>query len=116
MLLMHCASAEPEIHLIEKGYTGPVVIEFDVSDGAPKEYDGKSRVYRIPTCGILKTQFESNPGTFVSNTRKACYYDRDSNVGFPKVRPVITRVLSLSADKAGITFQTLGHEKKPVYK
>lgn len=53
--------AEPEVHLIPAGYTGPVLIIYD-SLGAPVERQGEARLYRIPMSGILRTQFPPNEG------------------------------------------------------
>jgi hypothetical protein len=64
--------AEDEIHLLPEGYEGAVVIVFNRADGQPKEYEHKKRVYRIPSSGILKTQFVEKPGT--SKWRNAEYF------------------------------------------
>jgi hypothetical protein len=55
--------AEAEIHLIPDGYVGPVVIAFDRDDGEPQEYENKTRIYGIPSNGVLKTKFPKNDGT-----------------------------------------------------
>jgi len=57
-----CELAEPEIHLIPEGYVGNVVIVLGASDGSPPEYEGGSRIYRVPANGILRTQFLTNHG------------------------------------------------------
>ena len=54
--------AEHEIHLIPAGFRGPVVIVFNEAGGAPKEFERKARLYRIPADGVLRTQFGPNPG------------------------------------------------------
>jgi hypothetical protein len=54
--------AEPEVHLLPAGYRGPVVIIFGQADGAALEREGRARVYRIPTDGVLRTQFDPNEG------------------------------------------------------
>jgi hypothetical protein len=55
--------AEPEIHLIPAGYVGDVTIVFNASDGQPFDVEDGARLYRIPTSGILFTQFPLNNGT-----------------------------------------------------
>lgn len=55
--------AEPEVHLIPGGYTGPVIIAFDIEGGAPEKYEDGKRVYEIPSRGVLETQFSPNPGS-----------------------------------------------------
>ncbi len=61
--LVSCAQkAEDTIRLIPEGYEGAVIIIFNQEDGAPKEYEGDKRVYRIPESGVLRTQFEPNYG------------------------------------------------------
>lgn len=54
--------AEPEIHLLPLGFTGPVVIVHGDSAGVPVEYEEGARVYRIPDTGVLRTQFAANAG------------------------------------------------------
>lgn len=62
-LLSSCnQKAEPETYLIPSNYTGKVNILFNKETGAAKEYDRKRRVYRIPSDGILITQFKTNDG------------------------------------------------------
>ncbi len=55
--LLMAIRSEREIHLYPDGFTGPTVILFNDSAGAPPEYDGKARVYRIPSSGVLRTRF-----------------------------------------------------------
>lgn len=55
-------NGEDSIRLIPEGYTGPVVIIFNQSDGTPVKYEDNKRVYEIPKSGILKTQFSKNTG------------------------------------------------------
>ncbi len=63
LTVFSCAQkAEDTIRLIPEGYEGSVLIIFNQNDGAPKEYEGDKRVYRIPENGVLRTQFEPNYG------------------------------------------------------
>ncbi len=64
-----------EINYLPEGYIGKVAIIFDQKDGAEIEYIGKRRVYRIPSCGILKTKFQVTDVSFIdSETNKATIY------------------------------------------
>lgn len=54
--------AEPEVHLLPHGYEGPVLIVFDQPDGEPATYRNQTRVYEIPSDGVLKSQFGPNDG------------------------------------------------------
>jgi hypothetical protein len=54
--------AEHEVHLIPAGFRGPVVVVFSDAAGAPKEYEDRARLYRIPSSGVLRTQFGPNEG------------------------------------------------------
>ena len=65
--------AEPETYLIPANFTGKVNILFNKEGGAGKEYDGKRRLYKIPSDGILVTQFNVNDG-FIDRE----YYTVDS--------------------------------------
>lgn len=53
---------DDSIRLIPEGFEGPVVIIYDQSDGVPIEYEGRKRLYRIPSDGVLRTQFKPNYG------------------------------------------------------
>jgi hypothetical protein len=57
--------AEPEIHLIPAGYMGNVYIFHNVPDGEPLIYEGRARVYKIPTDGILRSQGPANQGSIL---------------------------------------------------
>jgi hypothetical protein len=59
-----CASrsAEQTTFLIPKNFQGNVLIIFNQKDGGPAEYEGESRIYRIPESGVLRTQFEPSYG------------------------------------------------------
>lgn len=70
-------SPEPEIYLIPPNFKGWVVILFNQKDGTIPDYKEGSRIYRIPSSGILKTKFGSNTGEFGLNDVKF-YFDGDS--------------------------------------
>lgn len=53
---------EDSIRLIPEGFEGPVMIIYNQSDGASIEYEGDKRLYRIPSDGVLRTQFKPNYG------------------------------------------------------
>lgn len=55
-------SGEQEVVVVPKGFKGYVIIIFNQKNGHPVKYDGKRRVYEVPSNGILKTQFEVNEG------------------------------------------------------
>jgi hypothetical protein len=48
----------PQRYLIPDNYKGPVVIVFNQKDGQKKEYEGLRRLYKIPSTGVLFTQFK----------------------------------------------------------
>ena len=54
--------AHPEVHLIPDGYAGYVTIAFMAADGAPGDFEGSARLYRIPADGMLITQSPPNHG------------------------------------------------------
>jgi hypothetical protein len=51
-----------EEFLLPNGYSGPVIIFFDQSLGASPIYKGSSRVYLVPSSGILYSQFSRPKG------------------------------------------------------
>lgn len=53
---------ESEIFILPEGYTGRVLVIFNQKKGQPTEYNGSSRVYRIPPSGVLMTQFSTSKG------------------------------------------------------
>ena len=61
--LAGCAErAEPATYLVPAGLVGEVYIIFGVTDGAaPETRDGR-RIYRIPSDGVLRTQFAPTYG------------------------------------------------------
>jgi hypothetical protein len=69
--------AEPEVHLIPKGYKGPVIIIFDDKQGKPEKYEGDKRVYEIPSDGVLRTQFKKQEGFIAPGDLKYYYYNEN---------------------------------------
>ena len=55
--------AEPEIHLIPKGYVGWVTIVFRAANGEAPAYEGDARLYRIPSGGTLISRATPNLGS-----------------------------------------------------
>jgi hypothetical protein len=55
--LYHHFAETPAILLIPQGYSGDIFIIYDQDNGSREEYEGSSRVYRIPTSGVLFTRF-----------------------------------------------------------
>jgi Family of unknown function (DUF6843) len=67
--------AEPEIHLIPKGYKGPIIIIFEDKKGKPVKYENGKRIYEIPSDGVLGTQFKKQQGSIAPGELKYYYYD-----------------------------------------
>ena len=61
-LLSSCERGEHEIIVVPENYKGHFVVIFNVKTGKPRKYSGKTRIYEIPSNGILKTQFSGNYG------------------------------------------------------
>jgi hypothetical protein len=55
-----CLSA-PEEHLVPAGYVGDVFIVVGEARGVPPRRDGFTRVYEIPSSGLLVTQDDMSP-------------------------------------------------------
>lgn len=49
--------SEPLLYKIPDGYAGPILVVLDQSDGEPRTYEDGKRVYRIPSNGVLLSQF-----------------------------------------------------------
>lgn len=58
---------EPVVHLIPEGFKGEVVIFYDQPGGSARRYEEKYRVYNIPGCGVLVTQFDLNKRNMVND-------------------------------------------------
>lgn len=61
-MLLGCDRGEQEIIIAPRNYTGYIIVIFNQEDGQPVKYEGKKRVYEIPSDGVLKTQFNVNGG------------------------------------------------------
>ena len=57
-----CQLAEPETFILPFGYKGKVMVVFKSDNGEPVQYENGRRVYKIPSSGILISQFNTNPG------------------------------------------------------
>jgi len=84
LILMPCCvhQAEPETHLIPKGYKGSIIITFKDSLGTEAIYYIGKRVYQIPANGILRTNFKKREKGFIAD-RDLLFYYFDSNGRFP---------------------------------
>jgi ferredoxin len=92
LFVSSCNVSDNERYLVPEGFNGRVLILFNRSDGAPKEYDGRTRIYRVPESGVLKTQFAPNevwhefPRVFyVGNSAYELPVVMDPNSDKPKV-------------------------------
>jgi hypothetical protein len=63
LYLYHHLIEGPVQCLIPQNYHGEIIIIYDQPHGAPEVYNGNSRVYRIPSNGILFTQFSAETNT-----------------------------------------------------
>lgn len=78
LIFIGCSErAEPEVHLIPEGFTGPVVIIFGDSSATPVRYEGESRVYDIPESGVLRTSSDVNEGVRLES--EYFYVDEDGD-------------------------------------
>jgi len=65
------------MHLIPKGYKGPVIIIFEEKNGKPVKYEDGKRVYEITSDGVLETQFKKQQGSIAQRELKYYYYDEN---------------------------------------
>ena len=89
LLLGSCNSrrniTDGEMHIFPKDYTGLVTIIFNQPDGEAPEMVNGMRVYRIPSSGVLKTQFKFVAGYFSCNLLRYCYVDGRDTTGIAEV-------------------------------
>jgi asparagine N-glycosylation enzyme membrane subunit Stt3 len=76
ILIFGCSIKEEVTFILPEGYVGYVIIIYDQKDGEKVKYDGSTRVYEIPSSGILKTQFSADYGW--SDFPKFYYNNNDS--------------------------------------
>lgn len=69
----YTSSADDEIYLMPKDFTGIVIIRYNVPNGADMIYEKGKRIYNIPSSGILETKFSPNEGW--SNPPQYYYLD-----------------------------------------
>jgi len=80
LLLPNCtASADGEIYLIPKGYTGIIVIFYAQPNGKDIIKEGKSRLLEISKNGTLYTKFKANKGVMSISDTKFFYVDDQKN-------------------------------------
>ena len=53
---------EPELYLLPRGFVGNVVVVYNQPNGQPREYHAGTRVYRVPSGGIVYSPFGPNNG------------------------------------------------------
>jgi hypothetical protein len=59
--------AEPELHLLPAGFIGPVVILLGDSAAPPPERERRTRLFRIPPNGVVRSRFPVNDGWGLPN-------------------------------------------------
>lgn len=95
LLLVLCAKltqcrrkAETSIYCLPNHFVGDALLIFDQPTGAPVEYRGSARVYRIPANGVLRTQFKPNYGLHLPDR----FYYVDARGEFVKELPYFNKV------------------------
>ena len=85
ILLISCSKTrQKEIHYIPMERVGSqVIINFNIRDGAPKEYIDGERLYVIPNNGILNTKFKENVGWFNENSLEFFLIDGEKKKKLP---------------------------------
>jgi hypothetical protein len=53
---------EPKLFLLLRGLVGNVVVVYNQPNGQRREYHAGTRVYRVPSGGIVYSQFSPNHG------------------------------------------------------
>ncbi len=101
--------AEPEIHLIPKGYVGWVTIAFRAANGQAAAYEGDARLYRIPSSGVLITKAAPNEG---DSPAWRFFFEDPEHMRMPILEFWSTTVHDTEANRAdpsvGIAYQSSG--------
>ncbi|MFO1478740.1 MAG: hypothetical protein U1F40_00920 [Turneriella sp.] len=102
--LMWYNESSYNIFLIPEGYRGRVVIVHGCKDGAPREFEGFYRIYRIGQNGLLKSRFSFAGSAFDSLHSKYFFVDK-----FGKRSPISEDISPQSVAIQGLW--TLGAER-----
>ncbi len=78
-------TVEPEIILISKNYRGKVRILYNQKCGEKTEYENGKRIYKIPSDGVLLTQFKDEQG-FINQEYYIVNHNRRFKVNELKVQ------------------------------
>jgi hypothetical protein len=97
---------EDSIYILPQDYVGYVVVLYNQADGEQKQYEGNKRIYKIPSSGILKTQFSPDYGI---TQFPEFYY---SNIIETNLIPVIVDWKDLKEDKTNATLPSIGKAYK----
>ena len=97
--------SDGRIVLIPNGYKGIVTIIYGVKDGAKEEFENGKQVFRIPSNGVLKTQFSLDE-TWINSERIGYFYEsrkrvRIERADFPNELP--NNVIQIIGEQVGTT-------------
>lgn len=87
----YTSSADDEIHLLPKGFTGIVIIRFNAENGKDKLYEDGKRIYEIPANGILDTKFDVNDGW--SDFPKLYYLEKGKRMSIPSKYKIYSMIV-----------------------
>ncbi|MFL1407237.1 DUF6843 domain-containing protein [Marinobacter sp. M1N3S26] len=73
----YASDREPETYVIPEGFVGQFYLVFNISGGQEQEYEGDSRLYRIPDSGFLLMQSDPNGGWIESDRIRFFYVSED---------------------------------------
>ena len=76
ILIFGCSKKEKIAFILPENFIGYIIIIYNQEEGEKVKYDGDTRVYEIPSSGILKTQFSADYGW--SDFPKFYYTNNDS--------------------------------------
>lgn len=101
LLLVLCAGlvqcgrkSESSIYCLPNHFVGDALLIFDQPIGAPVEYRGRARLYRIPANGVLQTQFKPDYGLHIPDR----FYYVDARGEFIKELPYFNK----ASERAGV--------------
>ena len=100
---------EHETYIIPNSYKGEVVIFFDMDSGTSEEYEGNTRIYRIPSNGILKTKFKFNKGSIPIEW---IYYFYEDSKTRKKIKLTYIDISNLKGDSSKINNSIYAFSKR----
>lgn len=100
-------SMESELHILPDGYIGKVFVLFDVTGYEKIKYEKRTRIYKIPSSGILVTKSPKNTGWIDASRDISFKYKSDNKF---LINAIVLDSLNYPKDSSQISVFEYGYE------